>query len=73
MKAHLKSRFAAVAGLLLLALCIAVLRWRTLDEPLDRDVALYAVMGRGCVSVTRKIEDGADITTGNWKDGRVGV
>ena len=35
--------------------------------------ALYAVMGRGCVSVSRKIEDGADITTGKWQDGRVGV
>jgi predicted dehydrogenase len=35
--------------------------------------ALYAVMGRGCVSVSRKLEDGADITTGKWKDGRVGV
>jgi predicted dehydrogenase len=35
--------------------------------------ALYAVMGRGCVSVSRKVENGADITTGQWKDGRVGV
>lgn len=35
--------------------------------------ALYAVMGTGCVSVSRKVEDGADITTGRWKDGRVGV
>ena len=35
--------------------------------------ALYAVMGRGCVSVSRKAENGADITTGQWKDGRVGV
>jgi predicted dehydrogenase len=35
--------------------------------------ALYAVMGRGCVSVTRKNEDGADVTTGKWKDGRIGV
>jgi predicted dehydrogenase len=35
--------------------------------------ALYAVMGRGCVSVTRSVEDGADITTGKWKDGRIGV
>ncbi len=34
---------------------------------------LYAVMGRGCVSVSRKTENGADITTGQWKDGRVGV
>jgi predicted dehydrogenase len=35
--------------------------------------ALYAVMGRGCVSVSRKTENGADITTGQWKDGRIGV
>ncbi|MCL5281113.1 MAG: Gfo/Idh/MocA family oxidoreductase [Planctomycetes bacterium] len=35
--------------------------------------ALYAVMGRGCVSVSRKSENGADITTGQWKDGRIGV
>jgi hypothetical protein len=34
---------------------------------------LYAVMGTGCVSVSRKTEAGADITTGKWKDGRVGV
>jgi predicted dehydrogenase len=35
--------------------------------------ALYAVMGRGCESVSRKTEAGADVTTGKWKDGRVGV
>jgi hypothetical protein len=35
--------------------------------------ALYAVMGRGCVSVSRKAENGADITTGQWKDGRIGL
>jgi hypothetical protein len=35
--------------------------------------ALYAVMGPGCISVSRKIEDGADITTGQWKDGRIGA
>lgn len=35
--------------------------------------ALYAVMGTGCVSVSRKIEGDADVTTGKWKDGRVGV
>jgi len=34
---------------------------------------LYAVMGPGCVSVSRKIDDNADITTGKWKDGRIGV
>jgi predicted dehydrogenase len=35
--------------------------------------ALYAVMGPGCVSVSRKLEGGADITTGKWTDGRIGV
>ena len=35
--------------------------------------ALYAVMGTGCVSVSRKLDHGADVTTGKWKDGRVGV
>jgi predicted dehydrogenase len=35
--------------------------------------ALYAVMGTGCVSVSRKIEGGADVTTGKWQDGRLGV
>ena len=35
--------------------------------------ALYAVMGRGCVSVSRKTGNGADVTTGTWKDGRIGV
>ena len=35
--------------------------------------ALYTVMGRGCVSVSRKAEGDFDITTGKWKDGRVGV
>ncbi len=35
--------------------------------------ALFAVMGPGCVSVSRKIEGDADITTGTWKDGRIGV
>lgn len=35
--------------------------------------ALYAVMGPGCVSVSRKIDAAADVTTGKWKDGRVGV
>jgi predicted dehydrogenase len=34
---------------------------------------LYAVMGPGCVSVSRKSEGNADITTGKWKDGRIGV
>lgn len=35
--------------------------------------ALYGVMGKGCVSVSRKAEAGADVTTGKWKDGRIGV
>jgi predicted dehydrogenase len=35
--------------------------------------ALYAVMGRGCVSVSRKNDSEADVTTGKWRDGRVGV
>jgi predicted dehydrogenase len=34
---------------------------------------LYAVMGTGCVSASRKTEGGADVTTGRWKDGRVGI
>jgi predicted dehydrogenase len=35
--------------------------------------ALYAVMGRGCMSVSRTISADADITTCRWKDGRIGV
>jgi hypothetical protein len=35
--------------------------------------ALYTVMGRGCVAVTRKAEGDYDYTTGKWSDGRVGV
>lgn len=35
--------------------------------------ALYAVMGRGCESVSRKPGPNADVTTGRWKDGRIGV
>ena len=35
--------------------------------------ALYTVMGPGCVSVQRKAEGNFDITTGKWKDGRIGV
>jgi hypothetical protein len=35
--------------------------------------ALYAAMGTGCVSVTRRIEEDVDVTTGKWSDGRVGV
>lgn len=35
--------------------------------------ALYAVMGTGCVSLTRRMDGEADVTTCTWKDGRVGV
>jgi hypothetical protein len=35
--------------------------------------ALYAVMGTGCTSLSRKIEGGLDVTTCTWKDGRTGV
>jgi hypothetical protein len=35
--------------------------------------ALYAVMGRGCMTLERTIEEDADITTCRWKDGRIGV
>ena len=35
--------------------------------------ALYTVLGRGCESVSRKAEGDLDVTTGRWRDGRVGV
>jgi predicted dehydrogenase len=35
--------------------------------------ALYAVMGTGCISVSRAVTPDADITTGKWRDGRTGV
>jgi hypothetical protein len=35
--------------------------------------ALYAVMGTGCARVSRRIEGTTDVTTCQWKDGRVGV
>ena len=35
--------------------------------------ALYQVMGPGCVSLSRKVEAGSDVTTCKWKDGRLGV
>jgi predicted dehydrogenase len=35
--------------------------------------ALYAVMGRGCASLSRSMEGGVDVTACTWKDGRVGV
>lgn len=34
---------------------------------------LYTMMGPGCVSVTRAGTDKADVVTGTWNDGRVGV
>ena len=33
---------------------------------------LYALMGPGCVEVTRTYTDGADEIVGRWKDGRLG-
>ena len=35
--------------------------------------ALYAVMGTGCVSLSRRTEGDVDVTTCTWKDGRVGT
>ena len=35
--------------------------------------ALYTMMGRGCVSVTYKVEKDVETTTGRWADGRVGI
>ena len=35
--------------------------------------ALYAVMGTGCVSVSRRVTADSDVTTCRWRDGRVGV
>ncbi len=35
--------------------------------------ALYTMLGRGCVSVTYKVEKDVEWTTGTWKDGRIGV
>ena len=35
--------------------------------------AMYGVLGPGCESVSRKRDGDADVTTGKWKDGRVGV
>jgi hypothetical protein len=34
---------------------------------------LYALMGPGCVEVTRVSTPDADVVTGKWKDGRTGV
>jgi len=35
--------------------------------------ALYAVMGRGCTTLSRKVTPDSDVTACTWKDGRVGV
>ncbi|MGE0128206.1 MAG: Gfo/Idh/MocA family protein [Blastocatellales bacterium] len=35
--------------------------------------ALYTLMGPGCETVTRTHTAGADVVTGRWKDGRIGV
>lgn len=35
--------------------------------------ALYAVMGTGCTTLTRRIEGNLDVTACTWKDGRVGA
>jgi glycerophosphoryl diester phosphodiesterase len=35
--------------------------------------ALYTMLGRGCQSVTYKIEKDVEWTTGKWSDGRTGV
>ncbi len=34
---------------------------------------LFALMGPGCVSVSRTSTEGEDVVTGKWKDGRLGV
>ena len=34
---------------------------------------LFAIMGQGCVSVTRVQTDGTDVAVGVWQDGRVGT
>jgi predicted dehydrogenase len=35
--------------------------------------SLYAVMGNGCTRLTRKLEGDVDVTTCQWKDGRIGI
>jgi len=35
--------------------------------------ALYTMLGRGCLSVTYKVEKDIEWTTGKWSDGRLGV
>jgi hypothetical protein len=34
---------------------------------------LYAVMGTGCVTLSRRMEGEVDVTTCTWEDGREGV
>jgi GFO/IDH/MocA oxidoreductase family protein len=34
---------------------------------------LYALMGQGCVEVTRTATEGADVVVGKWRDGRIGA
>lgn len=34
---------------------------------------LYALMGQGCVEVTRTSSEDEDVVTGKWKDGRIGT
>jgi hypothetical protein len=34
---------------------------------------LFALMGRGCVEVTRSSSDSAEVVTGRWGDGRLGT
>ena len=34
---------------------------------------LYALMGQGCVEVTRTATEGADVVVGKWRDGRIGT
>jgi predicted dehydrogenase len=35
--------------------------------------SLYTLMGQGCETVARTHTSGADVVTGKWKDGRIGV
>jgi hypothetical protein len=35
--------------------------------------SLYTLMGAGCETVARVHSEGADVVTGRWKDGRIGV
>jgi len=34
---------------------------------------MYALMGKGCVEVTRTVTEDADVVTGKWHDGRTGT